>query len=454
MPQPELRFPAGFLFGAATSAYQVEGHTQADGRGLSIWDSFCRVPGAVEEGVSGEGACDHYARWEDDIALMQALGLRAYRFSVAWPRVLPQGRGAVNPKGLDFYERLVDRLLQAGIHPSLTLYHWDLPQPLEDEGGWPARATAQAFADYAAVVAKRLGDRPIHWATFNEPWCVANLGYKVGNQAPGRREPERVVNQAIHHILLAHGLGLQALRAHAPRGEHGIVVVPAIPLPATDSPADREAAEQVWALENDWWMEPIFRGHYPQAVWDWKGADAPEVRPGDLALIHQPLDWLGLNFYFPTRVQAGGAPYRPRVLPPGPDVPTTLMPGWEVDPGIAEHVLCEFSRRYPKVPLYVTENGAAYEDPEPDAQGRVRDPRRLDYIREHLRRGLKAIEKGVDLRGWYVWSLMDNFEWRFGYKKRFGLVRVDFRTFERTIKDSGHWYRDLIRAQSPGAAPT
>lgn len=447
MPEPDLRFPPGFLFGAATAAYQIEGHTHADGRGESIWDRFCRVPGAIEEGVNGDRACDHYARWEQDIDLMVDLGLKAYRYSVAWPRILPQGRGPVNEKGLDFYERLTDRLLQKGIQPSLTLYHWDLPQVLEDEGGWASRSTAEAFGDYAAVVAKRLGDRPIHWATFNEPWCVANLGYKVGNQAPGRKEPERVVNQVIHHILLAHGLGVQALRRHAPQGKVGIVIVPAIPLPWTDSPADKAAAEQVWALENDWWLEPIFHGRYPQAVWDHKGEDVPEVQAGDLAMIEQKLDWLGLNFYFPTRVSAeGGQPYRP-VTKAAPDVKTTRMPGWEIHPPIAEHVLTQFSRRYPKLPLYVTENGAAFDDPAPDANGIIQDPERLDYIRAHMRSGLKAIEKGVDLRGWYVWSLMDNFEWRFGYGKRFGIVGVDYGTFERRMKASGEWYKSLIQAQ-------
>jgi beta-glucosidase len=447
MPQPELRFPAGFVFGAATAAYQIEGHTRADGRGESIWDRFATIPGAIEEGVSGEGACDHYARWESDIDLMLELGLQAYRYSIAWPRVIPTGRGPVNAKGLDFYERLTDRLLAKGIRPSITLYHWDLPQSLEDEGGWAARSTAEAFGDYAAAVAKRLGDRPVQWATFNEPWCVANLGYKVGNQAPGRKETEKTVNQVIHHILLAHGMGAQALRRHAPQGQVGIVIVPAIPLPWRDTPADREAAEQLWALENDWWLEPLFHGRYPQAVWDWKGADAPEVQPGDLELIGQKLDWLGLNFYFPTRVTAeGGRPYQPVIVKPE-GVPTTEMPGWEVDPTIAEHVLTQFSRRYPRLPFYVTENGAAFDDPEPDAQGRVRDPKRLDYIREHLRYGLKAVEKGVDLKGWFVWSLMDNFEWRFGYKKRFGIVRTDYGTYQRTVKDSGRWYAELIRSQ-------
>ena len=450
MPDPAFNVPPGFLWGAATAAYQIEGHTQADGRGESIWDRFATVPGAIEEGVSGEGACDHYRRWEQDIDMMVDMGLKAYRYSVAWPRILPTGRGPVNPKGLDFYERLTDRLLQKGIQPSLTLYHWDLPQALEDEGGWASRSTAEAFGDYAAVVAKRLGDRPIHWATFNEPWCVANLGYKVGSQAPGRKESEKVVNQVIHHILVAHGLGVKALRQHAPQGKVGLVFVPAIPLPWHNHEADREAAEQVWALENDWWLEPIFHGRYPKAVWDHKGKDVPQVQPGDMELIHQKLDWLGLNFYFPQRVSAeGGKPYHP-VTMQAADVKTTLMPGWEIYPPIAEHVLTEFSRRYPKLPLYVTENGAAFEDPPPDANGVIQDPQRLKYIQDHIKSGLKALEQGVDLRGWYVWSLMDNFEWRFGYKKRFGIVGIDYKTFARHMKASGLWYQRMIRAGLKG----
>jgi beta-glucosidase len=444
MPDPSFHVPPGFLWGAATAAYQIEGHTKADGRGESIWDRFATIPGAIEEGVSGEGACDHYVRWEQDIDMMVDMGLKAYRYSVAWPRILPTGRGPVNAKGLDFYERLTDTLLKKGIQPSLTLYHWDLPQALEDEGGWASRSTAEAFGDYAAIVAKRLGDRPIHWATFNEPWCVANLGYKTGSQAPGRKESEKVVNQVIHNILVAHGLGVKALRQHAPGAQVGLVFVPAIPLPWTDTPADREAAEQVWALENDWWLEPLFHGRYPKAVWDYKAKDVPDIQPGDMELISQKMDWLGLNFYFPTRLSATGLPYQPESKQ-APGTKTTLMPGWEVYPPIAEFILTEFSRRYPKLPLYVTENGAAFEVPAPDADGIIQDPERLKYIQDHIQSGLKAMRQGVDLRGWYVWSLMDNFEWRFGYKKRFGIVGVDYKTFARHMKTSGKWYSGMIK---------
>ena len=445
MPEPFIAFPKDFLWGAATAAYQIEGHTQADGRGESIWDVFCRRPGVIEEGASGEPGCDHYTRWPQDIALMKELGLKSYRLSLAWPRILPTGSGRVNAQGLDFYERLIDALLQAGILPNVTLYHWDLPQALEDKGGWANRDTAKAFEEYTGTVLKRLGDRPLMWGTFNEPWCVANLGYGNGSHAPGRQESAQVLNQVIHHILVAHGLSVKVMRQLSPKAKAGIVIVPVIPQPATPALADALAAENFWQAENDWWMHPLLLGNYPEQVWRWKGPDVPHVQPGDLELIAQKLDWLGLNFYFPTRVQPGPSPLKPSVVKP-PDVPTTAMPGWEIDPRIAERVLTEFSRRYPKLPLYVTENGAAFEDPKPDKQGRVADPQRLAYIRGHLASAKKALDAGVDLKGWYVWSLMDNFEWRFGYGKRFGIVHTDYGTFERRIKDSGRWYAEAIKA--------
>ncbi|MGH7442770.1 MAG: GH1 family beta-glucosidase [bacterium] len=442
---PFIRFPKDFLWGAASAAYQIEGATRVDGRGESIWDVFCRKPGATEEGSSGEDACRHYELWERDLELIRSLGLKSYRFSIAWPRVVPQGRGAVNPKGLDFYERLLDRLLDLGIVPNITLYHWDLPQILEDQGGWPQRETALAFADYTAAVLKRLGDRPALWSTFNEPWCVANVGYGSGSHAPGRKECPQVVNQVIHHILLAHGLGVQAIRANSRTAKVGIVIVPVVPIPFGDAPAHARAAEEHWQVENDWWMQPLLLGRYPADVWNWKGTDVPVVLPGDMENIRRPLDWLGLNFYFPNRVASGGTPLKPNIIRPK-GVATTDMPDWEVYPPIAERILLEFHRRYPRLPIYVTENGAAFAGDEPDAQGRVRDPQRLAYIRDHLASAKRAMDQGVDVRGWYVWSLMDNFEWRFGYNKRFGIVHTDYKTYERRVKDSGLWYRDLIAA--------
>ncbi len=441
---PWSRFPEDFLWGAASSAYQIEGATRADGRGESIWDVFCRKPGSTEEGTSGENACRHYELWESDVELIRSLGLKSYRFSIAWPRILPHGIGAVNAKGLDFYERLLDRLLALGITPNITLYHWDLPQALEDRDGWPARDTALAFAEYTATVLKRLGDRPALWSTFNEPWCVAHAGYGSGAHAPGRRESAKVVNQVIHHILLAHGWGVQAIRANSKAAKVGIVIVPVVPIPYTQSPEDVRAAEEHWQAENDWWMHPLLLGRYPEAVLAWKGADAPDTLPGDMEAIHQRLDWLGLNFYFPNRVAAGGTPLKPNLVRPK-DAPTTAMPEWEVHPPIAERILLEFHRRYPRLPLYVTENGAAFPGDEPDAQGRVRDPLRLAYIRDHLASAKRAMDQGVDLRGWYVWSLMDNFEWRFGYQKRFGLHYTDTTTYQRRVKDSGLWYAETIR---------
>jgi beta-glucosidase len=460
MAEKFFQFPRGFVWGAGTAAYQIEGATERDGRSESIWDKFCRQPGVIEEGASGEPACRHYDLWKEDIALIKSLGLKSYRLSIAWPRILPAGRGPVNEKGLAFYEGLIDGLLAEGIVPNITLYHWDLPQALEDEGGWANRATAQAFADYAAVVLKRLGDRPCQWTTFNEPWCVATLGYKTGTHAPGRKENDKTYNNVIHNILLAHGLAVLAIRRHSKLAQVGIVIVPATPWPATSKPEDVNAADQNWQLENDWWMQPLLSGSYPESVWKWKGANVPDLQPGDMEAIHQPLDFLGLNFYFPTRIQADPAatPLAPSVVKPA-GVPTTSMPGWEIFPPIAEMVLVEFSRRYPKIPIYVTENGAAFEDPKPDAQGHVHDPQRLDFIRNHLAYAHRALEQGVDLRGWYVWTLMDNFEWRFGYGKRFGIHYVDYTTFQRFLKDSGLWYRQVIAdngfmAEDPAPCPS
>jgi beta-glucosidase len=453
MPPQRIQFPPDFLWGAATAAYQIEGATRVDGRGVSIWDTFCGRPGVIEEGASGEPACRHYERWAEDVDLMAELGLKSYRMSVAWPRILPEGRGEVNAKGLDFYERLIDRLLAKGILPNVTLYHWDLPQALEDRGGWASRDTAYAFAEYADQVLKRLGDRPLMWATFNEPLCVANAGYGNGSHAPGRTVDPKTLNQVIHHILLAHGLGVRAIRARSAQAKAGIVIVPVVPYPYGPGPEDGQAAEDHWQAENDWWLLPLLKGAYPRRIWDLKGKDAPEVVPGDMESIAAPLDWLGVNFYFPTRVRPGSSPLKPQAVSPA-GVETTAMPGWEIYPPIAERVLTEFTRRYPKIPLYVTENGAAFEDPVPDAQGRIRDPRRLAYIRDHLASARRAMDQGVDLRGWYVWSLMDNFEWRFGYGKRFGVVHVDYASFERRIKDSGRWYREVIRDggfELPGA---
>lgn len=440
-----LQFPEGFVWGASTSAYQIEGAAHLDGRGESIWDRFCRKPGAVERGENGDEACRHYDYWRSDLALAHSLKLNSYRFSVAWPRIIPGGRGAVNTKGLDFYDRLVDEMLRLSLMPNLTLYHWDLPQALEDKGGWLNRDTAHAFADYAAVVARRLGDRVPMWATHNEPWCTARLGYESGIHAPGRRENAKSVNQVMHHLLLSHGLGMQVLRQLVPKAKAGIVLNLEVVLPNSGSVEDKQAAERRWRSENDWWLEPLFKGRYPLEVWQWKGADTPEVAAGDLELINQPMDFLGLNFYTPARVKAGDpskGPLHVELVPKSPEAEGQAMPGWEVCPYIAEFLPLEIIRRWGRIPLYVTENGMALEDEAPDSQGRIHDARRISFLRRHLVHLHRAIDKGADVRGYYAWSLMDNFEWSFGYRLRFGLIHVNFSDSSRIPKDSAYCLKE------------
>ncbi|MEV0676292.1 GH1 family beta-glucosidase [Actinosynnema sp. NPDC050436] len=447
-----MRFPEGFLWGAATAAFQVEGATTADGRGRSIWDEFCEVPGAVVGGHTGEPAADHYRRFDEDVRLMADLGLQAYRFSVAWPRVRPDG-GLVNKAGLDFYDRLVDRLLAAGIEPWPTLYHWDLPQPLEERGGWAARATPYRFADFAASTAEALGDRVRHWTTLNEPWCSAFLGYAAGVHAPGRRDPRAAV-AAVHHLLLGHGLAAEVIRAASARAEVGITlnlypVIPADP----DDPADVDAARRVDGLQNRIFLEPLFHGRYPDDVVEDLApyGFTAHVRDGDLDAVAAPLDRLGVNYYAEHHVSGrpgpavAGSPWvgAEHVTFPGRGLPRTDM-GWEVEPSGLTEVLLRVHRDYPPIPLYVTENGAAYRDAvAPD--GAVRDPERLGYLESHLRAAHAAIEAGADLRGYFAWSLMDNFEWAEGYAKRFGIVHVDYATQVRTPKMSAMWYSQVAK---------
>ncbi len=445
-------FPPGFVFGAATSAYQIEGGCQADGKGPSIWDVFCGQPGRIEAGDTGEVACDHYHRVQGDVALMRRLGLQGYRFSVSWPRVLPQGRGAANPAGLDFYDRLVDGLLAAGIEPNLTLYHWDLPQALELLGGWRNRDVACWFADYASLMGRRLGDRVRLWATHNEPWCTAFFAHSQGIFAPGLKLPAREVNQVIHHILLSHGKAVSALRAAAPQPPRvGIVwnLAPVVP----QGPGDLAAARRAWEFDNAWWLDPVFKGRYPQLGWEQRGADVPEVLPGELEQIGQPLDWVGQNYYFPIRYQEDPAagPSRARKME-APESAPKYEWGWEVRPEGLTTLLGEFTRRYGRMPIYISENGYCRFHEGLDAEGRVRDGARQDYLRRHLMACRAALEAGVDLRGYYAWSLLDNFEWSTGYKPQFGLVHVDRGSLVRTPKDSALWYRDAI-VQGGFAAP-
>ncbi|MCC3775525.1 GH1 family beta-glucosidase [Streptomyces sp. UNOB3_S3] len=455
-------FPPGFLFGAATAAYQVEGAAAEDGRTPSIWDTFCRTPGRVRNGDTGDTATGHYHRRAEDVRLMAELGLGAYRFSVSWPRVQPTGRGPASPRGLDFYRALVDDLLARGIRPVLTLYHWDLPQELEDAGGWPERDTAHRFADYAGLVGEALGDRVELWTTLNEPWCSAFLGYAAGVHAPGRTDDEAAL-RAAHHLNLAHGLGARALRAVLPpRAQLSVALNPAAVRARTPSPGDQDAARRVDALATRIFTGPMLCGAYPEdlladtaAITDWSF-----VRGDDMDVIRHPLDALGINYYAPTVVSAATDNPAPRADGHGGGDPSPWPgaggvafhrpPGrltamdWAVDPTGLYDLLTRFAREAPGLPLIVTENGAAYDD-KPGADGTVHDPERIAYLRAHLEAVLRALGDGADVRGYFLWSLLDNFEWAYGYGKRFGAVYVDYATLARTPKSSARWYARLAR---------
>ncbi|MCB9665779.1 MAG: beta-glucosidase [Alphaproteobacteria bacterium] len=443
------RFPRDFTWGVATSAFQIEGAADLHGRGESIWDVFCRRPGAVKDGSDGRVATDSLRRRREDLALMRELGVGAYRLSVAWPRVLPHGTGRVSEPGLDAYDRLVDELLAAGVDPWVTLYHWDLPQVLEARGGWPVRATAEAFADYAEVVARRLGDRVRHWITINEPWCAAMLGYQAGVHAPGRMSwPDALA--ASHHLLLAHGLGVQAVRSAAPDAQVGITLNFTPAWPASASAADAEAARWFDAWFNRWYLEPVCGRGYPAdqlAAYQALGLTAPGqpawLRPGDLATIAVPTDFLGVNFYTRAICRGDEEGNLPRVLQePGPEARTDI--GWEVHPASLGRLLRRLGRTYAG-PLVVTECGAAWHDG-PGADGRIHDARRTAYLAAHLDEAAAAVADGVPLRGWFTWSLIDNFEWAEGTTQRFGLAWVDPVTLRRTLKESGRWYGTRVRA--------
>jgi beta-glucosidase len=434
-----MGFPREFVWGAATAAYQIEGAVGEDGRGESVWDRFCAVPGAVRAGDSGAVACDFYHRWPDDLRLLRELGLDAFRFSIAWPRILPEGRGRVEPRGLDFYDRLVDALLDAGIRPFPTLYHWDLPQALEDAGGWPERATAEAFVEYAEVVAARLGDRVGDWTTHNEPFCTSWLGYGHGRHAPGRTSVADAL-AAAHHVLLSHGWATEALRRACPGCEVGIVLDSWPVHPAGDTPEDAAAARVVDGVHSRWFFDPLLRGSYPEDVLERFAPVAPPVRDGDLAAISAPLDFVGVNNYSRRLVRAGEDGEPVDVLPPGAEL--TDM-GWEVHPAALAEVLTRLHEEYGVGALYVTENGAAYADVRTH-DGLVHDLERTAYLRDNIAGVEDALARGVPVRGYFVWSLLDNFEWSFGYSKRFGIVYVDYPTLERVPKDSFAWYRDAI----------
>jgi beta-glucosidase len=444
LPMP--RFPAGFAWGVATAAYQIEGAVREDGRGDSVWDTFCRQPGAVRDGHTGDLAADHYHRWREDVELMSRLGISAYRFSIAWPRVQPPGHGPANDRGLDFYDRLADALLARGITPVPTLFHWDLPQPLEDHGGWLARDTAYRFADYAALAAARLADRIPLWITLNEPFVVMAYGYALGIHAPGKTLLLGALPVA-HHLLLGHGLACAALRSAGAR-QVAITNNYSPAWPASDSPADVAAAGAYDVLHNRLCTDPVLLGAYPDLSAFGVGADGPDcVRNGDLAAISAPVDALGVNYYAPTRLSAlAGAPL-PFQREAVPGYPVTAF-GWPVVPAALTELLLLLRARYGRAlpPVYITENGCSVDDTVAD-DGTVDDQPRIRYLDGHLRAAHEAITAGVDVRGYLTWSLIDNFEWAEGYHQRFGLVHVDFETQQRTPKSSYGWYRDLIAAQ-------
>jgi len=436
-------FPDGFVWGAAGSAYQVEGAVAEDGRGESIWDRFSTRPGAITNGDTGVVACDSYHRFGEDLRLMRELGIGAYRFSISWPRVVPDGRGRVNPAGLDFYERMVDDLLANGIEPYATLYHWDLPQVLEDAGGWPARQTVEAFAEYVEAVVARLGDRVPNWITQNEPWVVSWLGYGYGVHAPGRRSDADAL-AAAHHVLLAHGRAAEVLRREAPAAKVGVTVDLYPMYPHTDAAEDVEAARLLDGSRNRWFLEPVLGLGYPADMLEHYEAILPTIETGDLETIGARLDFLGVNYYSRTVARAGTDPAEPVALDV-PGVERTQM-GWEVYPDGLKDILVRMHRDYELPDVYITENGAAY--PDTRTNGSVPDPSRISYLERHLGALRDAISEGVPVRGYFLWSLLDNFEWAFGFSRRFGIVYVDFETLERVPKDSFLWYRDLIAAQA------
>ena len=468
-----LRFPDGFLWGVATAAYQIEGASAEDGRTPSIWDTFARRPGAVANGDTGDVAADHYRRYRDDVALMGGLGVGAYRFSVSWPRVVPGGRGAPDARGLAFYSRLVDALLEQGIRPVLTLYHWDLPQELEDAGGWPNRDTALRFADYAAAVGAALGDRVEVWTTLNEPWCSAFLGYGSGVHAPGRTEPGAAL-AAAHHLLLGHGLATEALRATLPSAAQVAITLNLHAVRAArETEADLDAVRRVDGLANRLFLDPLLRGRYPaDVVEDTRGVtDWSFVRDGDERTIAAPLDLLGVNYYTPTVVAAWDGAGERRLAdghPPGAATEGTAWPGcdgvefpaqrgpqtsmgWNIDAGGLRDVLLRLHAEHPGLPLVVTENGAAFDD-RVDGAGAVMDVDRVRYLQEHLAALHDAIDAGARVQGYFLWSLLDNFEWGYGYSKRFGIFYVDYETQERVPKESARWYRGVVTSNAVEAS--
>jgi beta-glucosidase len=456
-------FPADFLWGASTSAYQIEGAYRADGKDLSVWDEFVRQPGTIIDGQTGDVACDFYHRYAEDIARMQTIGLRAFRFSVSWPRVIPEGAGDVNQKGLDFYSHLVDSLLAAKITPVLTLFHWDTPLALMQRGSWEARDMAGWFSDYAAVLARTLSDRVQYWLTINEPRSFIGGGYATGEQAPGEKLPRNEYMRAAHMTLLAHGRAVQAIRANAKKPvqiSYACDVSPA--LPEANSAADISAAQsesfasplnhftpEFWWHENAWWLDPVYTGQYPQDALTALGGDAPEIRAGDMETIHQPLDFMGINIYGGRLVRATADGKSQLVAFPA-GFPLTAM-GWEVTPDAMYWGPKWLHERY-NLPIFITENGCSCRD-WVSLDGQVHDPERIDFTTRYLQALARASQEGVPIKGYLHWSLLDNFEWQDGYTQRFGMIFVDFPTQKRILKDSAHWYASIIKSNGASLVP-
>jgi beta-glucosidase len=448
-----MKFPDGFLWGTATASYQIEGAVGEGGRGASIWDTFSHTPGKVYRGDTGDIACDHYHRLERDLDLMSDLGLEAYRFSVAWPRVQPTGSGTPNREGLDFYRRLVDGLRQRDIVPMLTLYHWDLPQALEDRGGWTSRETSERFAEYAGIVYEALSEEVGHWITLNEPWVAAWMGYGLGVHAPGRSDSAAAL-AATHHLLLGHGLAMERMRSAGDDNQLGVTLNLHPGHPSRDTEADRKAARRVDGQANRLYLDPLFRGEYPEDIFSYyreRGADLSFVRDGDLQKISTPIDFLGINYYFRHSVreapveEGSSVPFADLgARPVIPHAGEKTAMGWPVEPEGLKEMLVRIKDEYADVPIYVTENGRAVHD-YIDPEGGVDDEERISYLDSHFRAAHEAMERGVDLRGYMVWSFLDNFEWAEGYSKRFGIVFVEYGTQQRVLKSSARWYSEVIK---------
>jgi beta-glucosidase len=448
-----LTFPKGFLWGTASASYQIEGAWNEDGKGESIWDRFCHTPGKIKHGDSGDVACDYYHRYSDDIAMMSEMGLTASRISLSWPRILPQGHGTINQKGLDFYSRVVDEMLRRNIKPFVTLFHWDLPQAIEDAGGWPNRDTASYFRDYAAIVADRLGDRVKHWMVFNEPWVFTVFGYLAGIHAPGRNEPAEGM-RATHVVNLAQGLAVRAIRdkGHKPEAVGTAFSMSPVHPENPASKDDRDAAERWHGFFNTWFLETVMNGRYPEVYVNGKFADRVEIRPGDLETIKAPLDFVGINLYTrqvvaydPTDTNLGAKQVRP-------DGKEFTDFGWEIYPKALSEMILRITKDYNRPAIYVTENGCSYGDG-PGADGEVRDERRVSFLRRYIAEVGRAIQQGADVRGYFTWTFTDNFEWAEGYAQRFGIVYCNFKTQQRIVKQSGKWYSRLARANALDLEP-